>query len=150
MEGYSKEAFDANEKKIDEVRPLAGQKTFGGRGDPTDILDAKWKYLAGKEERKRLIDQAHDEAIKENESRTEKPKSKIGNFSNLRLETESGNVYIIQKNTSGDRFLVANFNTGFIDEIDVSEIADIPIVIGKSLSLGKLGQTSAIKAGRGK
>lgn len=69
MEGYSRESFDNNEKKIDEARDKAKLKPFGGRADPSDIMGAKWDYMAGKQERERLLNLAHDEALRENVAR---------------------------------------------------------------------------------
>lgn len=150
-EGYSREAFDANEKKIDEVRETASLKPFGGRPrdminvDPADVISAKMAYMSGKQERKRLLDLAHDEALVENSLHTEGPKTKIGDWMNLKIETESGNTYIIQRNKQGDKYLVANFNTGTIGEIDATELSEVTIIKGKSLSLGSYGHTSPIK-----
>jgi len=149
MEGYSKEAFENNEKNIDKVRDLARHRPFSGRGDPVDILSARWNYIAGKEKRKKLLDQSHDEAIKENTDRSESKSAKLVDFQKLIIETESGNRYIIQKGESGEKYMIANFNTGDIMEVPSVELENTLITRGKSVSFGAFGNTSAVKSAKG-
>lgn len=148
MEGYSREAFDKNEEKIDKARDLAKEKTFGFRADPADVMGAKWDYIAGKQERERLIGLAQEDAAKENINRSEKVGMRIGDYAGLVVETESGNKYIIQKRDN-DTSMVANFNTGLISDIQFSEISDIFVKKGEQLSLGSLGITSPVKSAKG-
>lgn len=148
-EGYSREAFEKNEKKINETRDLAREKPFGFRADPGDVMSAKWNYMAGKQERERLLDLAHDEANKENSERSEGKSKKLTDFAKLVIETESGNRYIIQQDKSGEKYMVANFNTGDISEIPTVELEDTMIVKGKSVSFGSFGHTSSVKSAKG-
>ena len=105
-EGYSREAFEENERKIDDARELARLKPFGARptginADPGDIMDARFQYLGAKNERERLKEQAQKEAIQEDAARSKsvKPQSSsqekenpfitVKEYSAITLETES-------------------------------------------------------------
>lgn len=148
-EGYSREAFDANEKKIDEVRKKASLKPFGGKADPSDIMSAKFDYLAGRQKRDGLLGLAHEEALKENDERLEKTGMRIGDYKGLIIETESGNRYIIQRKQSGEGYLIANFNTGVISEVESVELENTSIVKDGVLLLGSAGHTSPVKSAKG-
>ena len=54
-EGYSRKAFEENEKKISEARKTAKLTPFEGYADPADIMSARFEYAAGKEEGKDLL-----------------------------------------------------------------------------------------------
>lgn len=118
-EGYSREAFDQNEQKIDDARLLADMKPFGLRADPADIMIARMEYLSGKQERERLTGLAYEEAVAEDKKRSQESSAsfRIADFSRVVLKTESGNSYIIQRNPSGPGHLVVNINGGTIEQI---------------------------------
>ena len=156
--GYSLEKFKENEKKIDAARPLADQKPFAGRADPSDIMGAKFDVIAGRQERARLLDLAQEDALKEDTARTlnkmgtapntqEKNMTRVGDFKRIVLVTESGNRYIVQKDPKGG-YLVANFNAGTIEAVPANEIENSTVTVGQQLFFGKGAHTSPIKSGQ--
>lgn len=158
QEGYSREAFEENEKRIDAARELAQLKPFGAVPrvgiDPSDIITAKLEYGAGKQKRDKLLGQAYDDAIQEdalrsasgneaNQSQQEKI-LRVGDFSRIVLETVSGNKYVIQRNPEGEGYLIANFNSGLIEAVSTEQIENAQVVKGQQLLFGNGGNTSAI------
>ncbi len=156
-EGYSRKAFEENEKQIDATRKLAKLSPFGGRPanmagkeiDPGEIVSAKFNYVAGKQKREELLNQAHTEALQLdnsyslNESRGENS-LRVGDFSRIVIESTSGNKYVIQKNPDGEGFLIANFNKGSIQVVSKEQIENAQITKGEQLFFGDGANTTPI------
>ncbi len=145
---YSREVFEENEKKIDASRELARPPVFSGRADPGDIMAAKIRYLSGKDERSRLLSLAHEEALSENIQHSKEQKVvRVGDYDRIVLNTESGNKYIIQKNPSGQGYLVANMKEGVIELISSDKIENSQIKRGEVFYFGNGANTSAVTSG---
>ncbi|KKQ48231.1 MAG: hypothetical protein US67_C0040G0002 [Candidatus Woesebacteria bacterium GW2011_GWD1_38_10] len=72
---------------------------------------------------------------------------RVGDYDRIVLNTESGNKYIIQKNPSGQGYLVANMKEGVIELISSDKIENSQIKRGEVFYFGNGANTSAVTSG---
>ena len=160
IEKYSREVFDQNEKSIDEARELARKNPFDFRTngpdgtDPAEIIGAKMQYLSGKQKREDLINQAHEEALKENKEREQKKRLGITDllktYTRITIETTSGNTYTIIKNPDGETCAISNKNKGTRQEGRIDYLLKgSTLAKDECVNFGNGGNTSPVKSARG-
>lgn len=160
IEKYSRKAFDKNEESIDKARELARKNPFDFQTngidstDPAEIIGAKMQYLSGKQKREDLINQAREEALKENKEREQKKRFSIIDllmtYTRITIETTSGNTYIIIKNPDRETCIITNENKGTRQEGRIDYLLKGSVLAkGECIDFGNGGNTSPVKSARG-
>lgn len=160
-----REAFDKNTQEIEEAKKIASGSLFGGHDNPEDVLDARVRVINAKQEREKLLGEAHDMAKEEdlNIETTEALGNKryiVERFSNFTIRdwehkllpfdarlifsTKSGNEYMIKREGSNIVLINKQRNTQtFLTQKDIDEGV---IRVGEIFEFGNGGSTSEVAA----